>query len=593
MANQKISQMPSLTASELAAGDLLAVVDVSDVTQASSGSNKKITVTELQSAAVSAGTANGVLYLNGSKQATSGSALTFDGSNLGLGVTPGAWVGDKALQVNSGSISSGYEYSVSVSSVAYRDNATWKYLVTSQAPALYEQINSAHKWFTAPSGTAGDAISFTQAMTLNAGGNLGVGTSSPAAKLHITGSNEALRLDADFGLIKGYGADSTTLTGFLQFNKSSDVILSAEQAIPLIFKTSATERARIDSAGNLGLGVTPSAWDSSIKALEVNGLSIAAQGHGGGVWQSSNAYVASGGAYKYIASARALQYQMDAPTGSHKWFTAPSGTAGNAISFTQAMTLDASGRLYVGPTSASQVGNARFAVTGGAAYDGQFDLIAQLTNDTTNAAKGVLIGYNNYSNTGIIASAYGNGTESLAFWTHNGTAWGERARIGSSGDLLVGTPSASVTNGGLMSAINGGSSYLSIGHVVGTPSTVWFASFELAGIGIGNITQAGTTSVSYNTSSDYRLKTITGPITNSGAYIDSLNPVEGTWKADGSTFVGLIAHEVQEVSRTQVATGEKDGDQMQAMDYSNSELIANLIAEVKSLRARVAALESN
>lgn len=48
MANQKISQMPSLTASELAAGDLLAVVDVSDVTQASSGTNKKITALELK-----------------------------------------------------------------------------------------------------------------------------------------------------------------------------------------------------------------------------------------------------------------------------------------------------------------------------------------------------------------------------------------------------------------------------------------------------------------------------------------------------------------------------------------------------------------
>jgi hypothetical protein len=105
---------------------------------------------------------------------------------------------------------------------------------------------------------------------------------------------------------------------------------------------------------------------------------------------------------------------------------------------------------------------------------------------------------------------------------------------------------------------------------------------------VGTIFTAGSTT-SYNTSSDYRLKNITGPITNSGAYIDSLNPVEGTWKADGSTFVGLIAHEVQKASRTNVATGTKDGEQMQGMDYSSAEIIANLIAEVKSLRARLAA----
>ena len=102
-----------------------------------------------------------------------------------------------------------------------------------------------------------------------------------------------------------------------------------------------------------------------------------------------------------------------------------------------------------------------------------------------------------------------------------------------------------------------------------------------------------TTTVAYNTSSDYRLKNITGPIANSGAYIDSLNPVEGTWKSDGSAFVGLIAHEVQEASRTLVATGTKDGEQMQGMDYSSAEIIGNLIAELQSVRKRLAALESN
>jgi len=107
---------------------------------------------------------------------------------------------------------------------------------------------------------------------------------------------------------------------------------------------------------------------------------------------------------------------------------------------------------------------------------------------------------------------------------------------------------------------------------------------------IGSI-ESTTSTTAYNTSSDYRLKNITGPITTSGAYIDSLKPVEGTWKADGATFVGLIAHEVQEASRTTVATGTKDGEEMQGMDYSSAEIIANLIAELQSLRARVAQLE--
>jgi hypothetical protein len=62
--------------------------------------------------------------------------------------------------------------------------------------ALYEQNNAAHIWYNAPSGTAGNAISFTQAMTLNASGRLGIGTTSPDSRLHVGPSNGAqLRID--------------------------------------------------------------------------------------------------------------------------------------------------------------------------------------------------------------------------------------------------------------------------------------------------------------------------------------------------------------------------------------------------------------
>ena len=124
-------------------------------------------------------------------------------------------------------------------------------------------------------------------------------------------------------------------------------------------------------------------------------------------------------------------------------------------------------------------------------------------------------------------------------------------------------------------------------------SSGFYAYFEYnGGTNNGSISWSGGTT-SYNTTSDYRLKNINGPLTNSGAYIDALKPVEGSWKADGKRFIGLLAHQVQEVSQTSVVVGEKDGAEMQQMDYSAPELIANLIAEVQSLRARVAQLEGN
>ena len=84
---------------------------------------------------------------------------------------------------------------------------------------------------------------------------------------------------------------------------------------------------------------------------------------------------------------------------------------------------------------------------------------------------------------------------------------------------------------------------------------------------------------------------------DSGKFIDALKPKVGTWKSDGSKFVGFLAHEFAEVSPVSV-TGEKDavnadGEPIyQSMQASTPEVMANIIAELQSLRARVAELEA-
>lgn len=111
---------------------------------------------------------------------------------------------------------------------------------------------------------------------------------------------------------------------------------------------------------------------------------------------------------------------------------------------------------------------------------------------------------------------------------------------------------------------------------------------------IGNI-YSTTTSVAYNTTSDYRLKNNCTPLTGSGDFIDALFPKRWLWN-DGSSGVGFLAHEVQKVSPSSVF-GEKDAIEengspaYQTMEYGSAEFIANIIAELKSLRRRVAALE--
>lgn len=117
----------------------------------------------------------------------------------------------------------------------------------------------------------------------------------------------------------------------------------------------------VDTAGNLGLGVTPSDWYGTIAAMQF-GTSGSIEGR-----KNNNSFLAFGANYylnssannTYIASAAAAKYVQDA--GSHQWFTAPYGTAGNAISFTQAMTLNASGRLLLNKTDDDGVNIAQFA----------------------------------------------------------------------------------------------------------------------------------------------------------------------------------------------------------------------------------------
>ncbi len=113
---------------------------------------------------------------------------------------------------------------------------------------------------------------------------------------------------------------------------------------------------------------------------------------------------------------------------------------------------------------------------------------------------------------------------------------------------------------------------------------------------VGQIVTNNTT-CSYNSVSDYRLKDVAGPVVDSGTFIDSLQPKVGTWKSNGSPFVGFLAHEFAEVSPSSVV-GEKDavdedGNPIyQSMQAGTAEVIANLVAETQSLRNRLAALES-
>jgi len=169
---------------------------------------------------------------------------------------------------------------------------------------------------------------------------------------------------------------------------------------------SATTAVTVDNAQNVGVGVTPSAWPSGQGAMQLKNGGLSAWALGGvNGYIYSNAYY-DGSNNRYINNGFANSYAINNANGIHAWFNAASGTAGNAITFTQAMTLDASGNLLVGTTSGSSntiqhptqtQGNVNLSLTNG----GQFFVCGGANGNV--AATGFRIPLNNTTNRSINA----------------------------------------------------------------------------------------------------------------------------------------------------------------------------------------------
>jgi hypothetical protein len=425
---------------------------------------------------------------------------------------------------------------------------------------------------------------------VSAAGDVGIGTSSPGAKLDVNSSAAAV-----MRLTRNGGTAANTALQYFNGTVSWYAGMSASGLYSIGYDAALDSgQLRLDSSGNLGLGVTPSAWSAGHTAMQI-AFSGAIHGNdsGNNLFVNSNAYFDSVGAFRYIQTGFASSYEQN--SGQHRWSTAPSwnGTGSNLISFTQAMTLDASGNLGVGETSPSTFGK---VVSRG----GTFSLVADTSSQRRLSFWSTANGNSENAYIQVQNDGLTTNTGEMLFATRNtpGTLT-ERARITNGGDLLVGTttPTYLLTNGMVVNNPGDVETYVAVGHKTGSGSGSSFFIASYNGGLIGNITQNGTTAVAYNTTSDYRLKDNQQPLTNSGAFIDALKPKTWEWKTDGSKGVGFIAHEVQEVSPgsvvgTKDAVDEDSKPIMQTMEYGSAEFIANIVAELQSLRARVAQLEA-
>jgi hypothetical protein len=497
--------------------------------------------------------------------------------NLGLGVTPSAWAA-KALQIgnasNSGWASIGYDANGKgfFATSAFNDTGSaWKYTATGFAATLYSADSGAHKWFTAPSGTAGNAISFTQAMTLDASGNLGIGPTLPAYRLDVsvgtntiaqqwqgagTGftlcvkANDGSALNASaYRLYLDYLGGAAT-NGFIDFYRGGgggDGYLA--------FGASGTERARIDSSGNLLVGASTLAFAEKMRVY-------------------GNYSVFDNGTFTgFIGSGSSLG------TGTATDFAIRSS---NALAFltgggTERARINSSGNLGVGTTNCYE----RFSVVAAtnpttAATSNQI-AVGEAT-DNYNYRMSMGYGFLSSAYTGVLqATAGGNGCALVI------------NPLG--GNVGIGTTSTAFTGKVVTLQATSASDVFTVWNSATTGDNAFIGFYtDAGGTGRGSITynRAGGL-VAYNQTSDYRAKDISGPVTGSGALIDSVPVYMGKMKDATQERPMFIAHEVPAYAHTGVKDAvDADGNPVyQQMDASA--LIPVMWAEIQSLRKRLAA----
>jgi hypothetical protein len=305
--------------------------------------------------------------------------MTLDASgNLGLGVTPSGNSGNgNSIQISyAGTIhADAGNPNTSIASSAYRFDNDWKYKNGSFAPTLYTQGSGIHTWFTAPIGTSGNTISFTQAMTLNGSGRLGVATTDPRAVVHIGaglgGGNvpttSQLMFGANNSIVTFLGAnDSDSIDGVIG---SWNTVYNHQNAKIEFFKSANTGSLRFYTQA--GVGITERLRIAESGAFGLSGANYGSSGQvltSGGSGAAPTWTTVSGGGGSPGGSDTQIQYNNSGAFGGSAIFTfnksttAPVVTLGGASGVTSTVLQLRAPSATNGPYVGFSLGNADAAL---------------------------------------------------------------------------------------------------------------------------------------------------------------------------------------------------------------------------------------
>lgn len=431
------------------------------------------------------------------------------------------------------------------------------------------------------------------AIHIDSSQRVGIGTTSPSALLHLykSGSTQAGLIETD---------QSASVFNFKSTGQTAGQPQIGCSGSNLILNTNGAERMRILGDGRIGIGtISPDAnTDIHIVNNAVAQIRLT-------TGTSANTYLTFGDSADVdagrIVYANATDSMLFYTTGSAAMTIDSSQRVGiGTITPTSGYSLDiansSSANVYIRTTASSDTANSLaiegYRSNGSAGYLSRIEAknrngsvaITQIDSETE--------------------SVYNSGA--LVFKTASTGTMAERARIDSSGRFFIGTTTAGLTNtnGFGFNNLDGISgSYLNIGHIPGSASGLEYIGFSYNGGQIGSIRQSGTTAVTYNTTSDYRLKENVVGITDGITRIKSLKPSRFNFIAEADRTVdGFLAHEVSDVvpeaiSGAKDAVDDEGNPQYQGIDQSKlvpllTAALQEAIAKIETLETKVAALEA-
>ena len=401
---------------------------------------------------------------------------------------------------------------------------------------------------------------------------LKVATASATAERNagflVTANNSAtgsarylkLSLDADGG--DGSGTDNLTIT---KTGGDGDATITNESNANIVFGTNNTERMRLNSTG-LGLGTTsPSEKLHVVGHIKGNSLNI-----------PSNTSSPPSGVTIHQPSTNVMAFRTDS---------------------VERVRIDnnSGDRLFIGTTSDVSHGlaeNNRLIVSGysgnGAGMIGFQDTSGNTDGTITVSDGSMTIGADTENTTA---------SSSLRFRVDNN----EKMRITDNGRLQLATTSNMPYGGDAVrfsfefNSSSAGQYYGMEMKDNGSAGTTYGIVFSRSSA-IGSITY-NASSVSYNTSSDYRLKENVSYDFDATTRLKQLKPARFNFIADADKTVdGFLAHEVSSVV-PEAITGEKDAvnedGSIQPQGIDQAKLVPLLVKTIQELEARITTLEAN